>query len=86
MLRWLTRRKTYSDLPFGVEAVPGIGAKVLTERERWQLAGEYSATHQLTGPWYRRVCVRCGTKRGCEFGRWAGGVINAKARRDWLGQ
>jgi hypothetical protein len=87
MLRWLARGKTYDDLPFGVEHVPGLGAvSKPNEAARWRLAGEYAATHQLTGSWYRRVCARCGTRGGCEFGRWADDVLTAKAGRDWPGQ
>ena len=87
MLRWRARSKTYADLPFGVEYVPGLGAvSELSKAARWLLAGEYATTHRLVGPWYGRVCAHCGTKGGCEFSEWATGVLTAKARRDWLGQ
>jgi hypothetical protein len=87
MWRRLARRGASERLPFGVEQVPGLGTvSNLSEAARWRLAGEYSATHQLAGPWYARVCARCGTKGGCEFSEWAAGVLVAEARRDWLGQ
>jgi hypothetical protein len=86
MLRWLVRRAAADGLPFGVEYVPGLGTvAVLGDTTRWRLAGEYATTHRLIGPWYRRSCVRCETKGGCEFGRWAAGVLIARAERDWLG-
>jgi hypothetical protein len=80
-------RSASETLPFGVEHVPGIGAvSRLSDTVRWRLAGEYAATHRLVGPFYRRVCDRCGTRGGCEFSRWAADVLTSKARQEWLGR
>jgi len=85
MLRRLARRLAPGRISSELERVPGAGtAPRLPDPVRWQLAGEYSATHQLTGPWYRRGCGRCGTKGGCPYRRWADDVLAAKARHEWL--
>lgn len=74
-------------LPFDQEYVPGLGnVRKLAREHRWQFAGEYTAKHQLTGPWYRRGCPVCGTRGRCEYGRWADDVLVGEARRDWLGR
>jgi hypothetical protein len=73
------------ELPYGMEYVPGLGAvRKLGQEHRWRLAGQYTVTHQLTGPWYRRGCPVCGTRGRCEYGRWADDVLVREARREWL--
>jgi hypothetical protein len=75
-----------AELPFDQEYVPGLGiVRKLDNRQRWQLAGEYAATHRLVGPWFRRVCALCTTKGRCEYGRWSDDVLIAEVRREWLG-
>lgn len=75
------------ELPFDQEYVPGLGiVRKLDRTRRWQLAGEYAVTHQLVGPWFRRVCSSCATKGRCEYGRWSDDVLVAEVRREWLGQ
>jgi hypothetical protein len=63
------------------EYVPGLGVvQKLANVHRWRLAGEYTVTHRLAGPWYRRSCSTCGTRHRCEFSRWADDVLSTKAR------
>jgi hypothetical protein len=84
MWRRLSRRVRHEGLPYGTEYVPGHGVVVrLSDQARWQLAGEYRAAHRLVGPWYRRSCGVCGTRGGCEYGRWANGVLTERTRIEW---
>jgi hypothetical protein len=85
MWRWLAWRSGDGP-PLSLEPVPGLAPGVrLTQIERWRLAGDYRTRHQLVGLLFRRVCVTCGTKGGCVYGRWADEVLVGQARRDWLG-
>lgn len=86
-MRLRSRRASDGDLPFGTEYVPGLGVvSTFSQEQRWQLAGEYAAIHRSTGPWFRRVCAACGTRRRCPYGRWSDDVLTAQARREWLGR
>jgi hypothetical protein len=81
------RDDTPHELPAMTEYVPGLGTvSTLDNTRRWQLAGEYATTHRLTGPWYRRVCQTCGTRGGCEYGRWSNHILIERGRREWLGR
>lgn len=85
MRLWVQRRS--AELQFDQEYVPGLGiVRKPDNRLRWRLAGEYSVTHQLVGPWCRRVCAACATKGRCEYGLWSVGVLTGEIRREWLGQ
>lgn len=87
MRLWPARHQADNELPFDMEYVPGRGiVRKLDAHRRWQLAGEYSVTHHLTGPWYRRTCPACGTKGRCEYGRWSDDILIAEVRRAWLGR
>jgi hypothetical protein len=81
------RSETAHELPGMSEYVPGLGVvPKLDNTRRWLLAGEYAATHRLTGPRYRRTCRTCGTRGRCEYGRWSDDILIERARREWLGR
>jgi hypothetical protein len=85
-MRLRTQRPS-AELPLDHEYVPGRGVvRKLDQTRRWRLAGEYTVMHRLVGPWYRRVCAACGTRGRCGYRRWAGEILLAEVRREWLGQ
>jgi hypothetical protein len=79
MWRTAMRRLMPKGLPVGAEYVPGLGVVAhLADVERWRLAGEYATKHRRVGPWYWRVCAACGTRSGCQYGRWAQAVLGKR--------